>query len=332
MFQSISPKALQLIRQGQQFDPSYQGGLSNHLPMALAALSFSGATDFQLEAFYRHYIPRLEPIRQASSTAKSGTAILGNKQHFPYFLHAYRQQVEKEGIEQTVKNAIPQLLPGLATAAFHALIRLSYAVQVQDKAETAIALAYWSSEFQPLGDLEITHKYQGLEQAQMAFGHFKDYSFQPGNIVDRIDQLTRIPEYQAISAIPADLTFEAIAQTSIRLYLASGNFTLLHGVTGLQALHALMPLIGQKGLAVNYFWQSYIAALCVSRANSISMKVVQTSPLASNEQWKIWLGQTLSNKDDHVVKLAYSCAYLHQYFSLPEYPAAVNALLAHQVV
>ena len=330
MFQPISPGALQLIRQGQQFDPSYQDGLSNHLPMALAALSFCGATDQQLQMFYQHYIPRLEPIRPPQPAPETGMTTLGNKQHFPYFLNHYRQQVDKKGIEQTVVEALPDLLPGLATAAFHGLIRLSYAVQVQDKEETAIALAYWSSEFQPLGPLEITHRYQGQEQIHMAFDLFNGYPFHPGNIVDRVDELISTTEYQAISAIPAGITFKTIAQISIELYLASGNFTLLHGVTGLQALHVLMPLIEKKDLAVNYFWQAYIAALCVSKANCISVNKTRASLPTSNAQWKAWLEQVQNNMDDHIVKLVYSCAYLYNHYPLSEYPATVASLLTSQ--
>ncbi|MBC7004391.1 questin oxidase family protein [Photobacterium sp. BZF1] len=328
MFQPISPKALQLIRQGQQFDPSYQDGLSNHLPMALAALSFCGSTDSQLEAFYRDYTPRLEPIRQLSPAPKSSIAVLGNKQHFPDFLAKYRQLVEQKGLEQAVMYALPQLLPGVATAAFHALIRLSYAVQIQDKEETAIALAYWASEFQPLGPLQVTTKYQGETQLKIAFERFNGYPFQPGNIVDRIDELITTPEYHEISANPAGVNLDFIAQSSIQLYLVSGNFTLLHGVTGLQALHTLMPLIEHKDLVVNYFWQAYIAALCASRADTISPGKFQPLPTPSPVQWQAWLEQVQASVDDHDIKLVYSCAYLYQYFPYPEYPVSVDSLLA----
>lgn len=328
MFQPISPKALQLIRQGQQFDPSYQDGLSNHLPMALAALSLCGATDSQLETFYRDYTPRLEPIRQLSPPPKSSIAVLGNNQHFPDFLVKYRQLVEQKGLEEAVIHALPQLLPGVATAAFHALIRLSYAVQIQDKEETAIALAYWASEFQPLGPLQVTTKYRGETQLKMAFERFNGYPFQPGNIVDRIDELITTPEYHEISANPTGINLDCIARSSIQLYLASGNFTLLHGVTGLQALHVLMPLIEHKDLAVNYFWQAYIAALCASRADTISPSSLRPLASPSPIQWRVWLKQVQTSKNDHDIKLIYSCAYLYQYFPCPEYPSAVDLLLA----
>ena len=56
---TMTPALQQLLDAEAGFAPDYGGGLANHRPMALHALARLGADDARLEAFARHYEPRL---------------------------------------------------------------------------------------------------------------------------------------------------------------------------------------------------------------------------------------------------------------------------------
>ncbi|MEJ2765420.1 questin oxidase family protein [Photobacterium sp. MCCC 1A19761] len=325
MFHPVSKTCLHLIHQGQQFDPVYGNGLSNHLPMALTALAYQGASDEQLTAFYHHYAGQLSPLRPVND-ADAQTPRLGNPADFGRFLSRYRRQIRQRGLEPTVREALAQLLPGLITAAFHGVIRLSYAAALQDNEEVALALAYWASEYQALGPLQQTDAYDAEQQLHLAQQQFANYTFQPGIIVDRVNELSHIPAYQQLAAIPAALTFEQVTRITIRSYLASDNFVLLHGVTGFQALHQLLPYLDDPELALRYYWQAYIAAMCVAR--TAQRPVSQHAP--PTLEWEQWHAQSCLSRDDHTIKLIYSASYLYQHFPWPEYPAAIKMRLAKE--
>ncbi|KLV07562.1 DUF4243 domain-containing protein [Photobacterium ganghwense] len=324
MFHPISEHCLQLIRQGQRYDPVYGRGLANHLPMALAALAFQGASENQLDAFYHHYTGQLVPMRPACTDAQTPT--LGNRADFGRFLSRYRRQIHQQGIEQTVRHALPELLPGLISAAFHGVIRLSYGVTLQDPDEVAIALAYWASEYQTLGALHQSETIQAEQQLRLVQHHFAAHSYQPGLIVDRIAELSSLPEFASLAVTPADLNEPLVARLTIRHYLATNNFTLLHGVTGFQALHQLQPYLAEPALALRYYWQAFVAALGVAGTAAPPVSIRDCPPL----QWAHWQAQTCTSDDDHTIKLIYSCQYLYHHFSLPEYPAAIMRRLAKE--
>ncbi|UTV27329.1 questin oxidase family protein [Photobacterium atrarenae] len=325
MFHPVSNTCMHLVRQGQQFDPVYGNGLSNHLPMALTALACQGASDEQLTAFYHRYIKQLNPLRPANDLGTQHPR-QGNPADFGHFLSHYRQQIRQQGLEPTVREALAQRLPGLITAAFHGVIRLSYAVALRDNEEVALALAYWASEYQTLGPLEQTDEYDAQQQLQLAQQQFADFAFQPGIITDRVDELSRLPAYQRLAAHPATLSFEQVARITIRYYLASDNFVLLHGVTGFQALHRLLPYLDDPELALRYYWQAYVAAMCVAR--TAQGPVDQASCPAV--EWEHWHAQSCRSRDDHTIKLIYSASYLYQHFPWPEYPAAIKMRLAKE--
>ncbi|MEI8596560.1 questin oxidase family protein [Photobacterium sp. Hal280] len=261
MYAPIHAECLALIDKGLQFDPIYRPELSNHLPMALIALARCGANPHQLEHFYQAYAPNLRPIRQ-TIPPRHTTPALADRDSFPAFHQQFRQQIALQGTDTVLRKWLPILLPGLASSAFHGLIRLSYAVETGEPNEIAVSLAYWASEYQALGELHFSDQYQAETQLEQAYQAFRDYRFQPGIIVDRVNEVVHQSAYRSIAAVPDDLTEPEIARLTVRAYLASGDFTLLHGVTGFDALLQLMPFLPDRRLALAYYWQAYVAAFC----------------------------------------------------------------------
>ncbi|KKD01722.1 questin oxidase family protein [Photobacterium halotolerans] len=327
MYAPIHAECLALIEKGLQFDPIYGPELSNHLPMALVALTRCGASPHQLEHFYQRYTPQLQPIRRGSPTQETAPE-LGVRDSFADFYPQFRQKIATQGVASVLQQWLPVLLPGLSCSAFHGLIRLSYAVETGNANEIAVSLAYWASEYKALGELHFTDQYPAETQLKQADEHFRDYAFQPGIIVDRVSEVVHQSVYRSIAAVPYDLTESEIARLTIRAFLASNDFTLLHGVTSFDALLQLMPFVPDRRLALAYYWQAYVAAFCSTPDRALPS---QSQPNDTVPDWIGWFNKVATLSDDHSIKLTYSCSRLYQTFQFNDYLAAIQMRLAtHQ--
>jgi len=135
-----------LLDDGVRFDAEYQGGLSNHLPMALLALQRLGAGPERLREFAATYQARLRPAPAAEPwpPGDAWAARLGQSQAWAPYRDLFTQWLDHEPAAAVLRQALPVLMPGCGAAAFHGLIRTAAAVQAAHRRELADALAYWA--------------------------------------------------------------------------------------------------------------------------------------------------------------------------------------------
>ncbi len=76
-------------------------------------------------------------------------SLRGKPDAYPALLDSMRALVERDGVDATLRTLLPDLLPGVAAAAFHGLIRTAHAVQSGHADEVAAALAYWAWRWLP---------------------------------------------------------------------------------------------------------------------------------------------------------------------------------------
>ncbi|PMN70106.1 questin oxidase family protein [Enterovibrio norvegicus] len=319
MYQALSATGLELIRKSHGFGPTFGPRFSNHLPMAITAMQRLGASPAQLEKEYQRAADHLAPLGEALGV---DTPTLGEKAHNADFVEYYRSMLGNLGTEETLRRILPSLLPGISAGAFHGVIRLAYAVELEDIDELSHALAYWSSGFTPLGDLTFQQDLSPEDDLNQALSVFHDHIYRKGIIIDHVEELVTLEKYQTIARQPDSLSLERVARIVLTQYTASDDFTLLHGVTGFQALCSLLPFIENKDVALHYFWQAYVAAACTA---------AYREPYSNNEQlsdsipdWPHWFEQALETENDHTIKLTYSCARLYDSLRLPEALYAVK--------
>ncbi len=113
------------------FGPSYQGGLSNHLPMTLHAAWEFGADGERLVAQIAHEAPRLVRV-ECSALQRSLAA-----------------EIESDGADAVLNRLVPQLLGMPHAGLFHGMIRTAHAWEGGHAPELAAALAYWSELWKP---------------------------------------------------------------------------------------------------------------------------------------------------------------------------------------
>lgn len=118
------------------YDPVTAQDFSDHLPMALVALDRLGADDERLARFSTRYARSLVPVRAEVQAARD----------------RYDTEVASLGVDGGVRAHLPRFVPGIGSAAFHAVIRLAYAVEARHAGQVAAALAYFEQVDEPLTD------------------------------------------------------------------------------------------------------------------------------------------------------------------------------------
>ena len=136
--------------------PEYRDQLTNHLPMALHALHSLGASPQRMQDFYAGYSQRFQgrPVPTAAALSHPQTvdwrALRGQADAYPVLLAYFNDLVAREGAHGSLHQCLPDLMTGVAAAAFHGAIRTAHALQAGHDMELAAALAYWAWRWQAL--------------------------------------------------------------------------------------------------------------------------------------------------------------------------------------
>jgi hypothetical protein len=134
-------------------------GFVNHGPMACEVLAALGCDD-RVSDWARWFVPMVgegpRPVEPARVSDFAGLDALGDYGRLPEWLGYFDGAIAHDGWEGTVELWVPRLVPGLATALFHGVIRTAHAVRAigtletaSRRAELARALGYWAGRFQP---------------------------------------------------------------------------------------------------------------------------------------------------------------------------------------
>lgn len=308
---SVRPATRALVEAHLRFSAFYGGTLANHLPMALAALEAMGADDARLGEFANAYSGKLEPLVSVHASIVPGSEQehLGSSAAFPAWVDYFTGAIAARGNEAVLREWADRLMEGAGSGAFHGLIRVGYAIEIASDREMAHALAYWAAAFARLAVLPA------LTGAELPAAVFAAMSRDPRlagrrfpgrNIVERTVAAASDPACPAMVARvggPA-LTLGQLAEAMIRCYAASGNFTILHGVTGCHALHLLLPFVRDPKAALAYHWQALAAAWLGAGSPPVEGWALEGS---DNLDWDAILAAATRCDDEHDVKFAYSC-------------------------
>nr|MDQ3028073.1 questin oxidase family protein [Pseudomonadota bacterium] len=245
----------------------YRGYLANHHPMAMVALDGMGASPADLDRFESSYLPRLEPIAASVVVIQPGdeAAHLGSPRAFPEWVDYFSKAIDHEGVNTVLGRWIDRLVPALAAGAFHGAIRTAFALESETAREAAHALAYWAAAYEPLPVPPQAAGTRSPYEVLVALARDPAHAGKrlPGrNIVERTVAAAALPDFAAYvaSVDPAQLDLDAMACAVLRAYAASGDFTLLHGVTGTHAFRLLTPYASDPRAALADLWVAVVAA------------------------------------------------------------------------
>ncbi len=320
---------LSLLDQGVRFDAEYREGLSNHLPMALVALRRLGASDERLRSFAASYVTRLQPAppSQAWSAGDPWADRLGQREAWPAYRALFAEWLSQEGAASVLEQVLPLLMTGCGAAAFHAMIRTSYAMQVGHAGELADGLAYWACRFLPLGAAAAASPpVKAVRDAQVVLKALRRASLGPhpseALIFQRMNEVARHPEFaRQVARLAIDGgTLEALARHGAELYAASGDFTVLHLVTSAHAARVLEPFCEDPEALRLHYWRAYAAAHRASAAEPGDMPQPPWS-------WEQLIAFAVASDDAHAIKLVDSCRELEKAWGEGPWRAAATRAL-----
>lgn len=323
---SITRYCTELLEAAGAYHVRYGDRLANHLPMVLIALDKMGASREQLQHAFDRSVAHLERPQLAPVDPEIPIAECRNREELlPSALDYYQRQLRQHGIAECLRRELPPLLPAIATAAFHPLIRTAYGIDANHQQEIATGLAYWNLEYRELPTSDARLETAPEEILPLLAQRFPLISLAPGNISDHMAAVTRQDGWQDTPLQPEQIGLENIAQVALHAYRGTADFTLLHGITGCHALRRVLDYCEDKESALRYFWAGLAIAFLSTGPKEIRSIDESTEKLDWNEIHR----RSCNSEDDHIIKLTYSCEQEWQHYQDESYQA-VASLLATQ--
>ncbi len=189
----------------------------------------------------------------------------------------FRDQLAEELWRDVLARWWPRLLPGLAAAATHGVIRTSHAARSLAAAEEAGAdtaertdelgrgLAYWAARYLELpgrprteGRLDLAAAVGGLPVASSEPAAGLIFETLKADLADQPGFAAAVTALRAPADVPADLA--ALAREFARVFLVYGRtrpVALLHSVTAPVAARSVLPLLPAEVARPTYdaLWQ-----------------------------------------------------------------------------
>ncbi|HHQ4528513.1 TPA: questin oxidase family protein [Aeromonas hydrophila] len=276
-------------------------GTTNHCPMALHALHEMGANPRQLQQFFAHW--------QTNHALPGGEQQQGDEEELQFV--RLRQQLATRLADEGWLPAFGDLLEqGLSPAggAFHPLIRFACALENGHQGEQAAALAAWqcSPLLVPAGQRAPEQDIGAMLSALAR--QWEGARWQGEWITERLRQVTDAPTWA--SGLPSGVSSSdllvQLADAALALYWQTGNFTVLHMVTGSRAAAIVASHLPAPWQArwQTLMWQAVAAAYVTVGAPSLQ---TQAWPDTGKLSWQNVLARAVASLDDHVIKLVHCC-------------------------
>jgi hypothetical protein len=308
---SAGESARRRIEAAHRYGAAYRGGLASHYPMTIAALDAMGATDADLDRFEARYLPQLEPMPKAVVTIEPGdeAAHLGSPRAFPEWVLYFDSAIAREGPETILRTWLDRLTPAVAAAAFHGAIRTAFAVESGAEGELSHALAYWASAYRTLPQAPEPSGRRSPHEVLAAIAADPERAGKrmPGNgIISRAVAASRLPTFDGYLASldPEQLALDSIARAALNAYAASGDFALLHCVTGVHAFRVLGPYASDSGASLLDLWSAVVATYIGTGAPPVAGWRLKGN---DSLEWPAIHRRAVKREDEHDIKLVYSC-------------------------
>jgi len=305
--------------------PEFGGGLSNHAPMAAEALVRLGRSD-DVQHWLDDYLRRLDepPAAGAPITGQAWREALGQMRRVADWEVYFRDEMSDEPWRDVLARWWPRLLPGVAAAATHGVIRTSHAARslaaadtVERRDELARGLAYWAAGYLELplsartgGNLDLTAALGGLPVASAVA--------ERGLITQQLKAgLAGHPRFgEAVGALkpPADPVADLgdLAREFARVFLRYGRqrpIALLHAVTAPVAARSVLPLLPGELARATYdgLWQVGAALYAVYTGGVTAEPLPSSGPPSPDSV----TDHAVATGDEHAIKLTEACLRLH---------------------
>ncbi len=320
--------------------PEFDGWLSNHGPMAAEAMVRRGHAG-RVHRWLDGYIERLEEFpRGTAAIGEDWREALGDPRRVADWTGYFRREVTMQPWRAVLATWWPRLLPGVAAAATHGVIRVGHAARAlladgEDEvraAELAHGLAYWAARWQPVpgagtgfgldpaGGATVAPPATGPSAAQ-ALAAVPRIADQSGGVRERLGRLTGLPDWPAALAAPVIPASAAqirsdladLADAAAIRYLAYGHgngIMLVHSATAPTAVLRTLPALDTKlwapSLAAS--WAAAAALTAVYAPTLPAARADLPGAPAGPQPAEETFARAVEHGDEHVIKFADTAA------------------------
>lgn len=296
--------------------------LSNHAPMATEALVALGRSD-RVMPFIESYRQRFSapyPPKYQTITKDNWKQALDDGKRITDWIEFFNRQLKENDWKMTVETWSNNLAPGLSAAAAHGLIRTGHAVRSLArhenevrKTELAHALAYWAAYYQVLPETKNADKQKlNLSEAINKVPILPAEKRNRGSIMNQLKALDSYPAFgETIDLVDVtgqpEATLTALSERFATIYAKNvsprNNVALIHAVTGLSNVRALVPYLSKTTTEkmLRYGWQAAAAIYSISGNeinNPLSEKKINQADL---------IEQAVTSNEEHAIKFTEAC-------------------------
>jgi len=321
--------------------PEFDGWLSNHGPMAAEAMARRGHAD-QVQGWLDGYMARLEEFPRGSGPIGSDwQEALGDPRRIADWTVYFQREVTEQPWRQALQTWWPRLLPGVAAAATHGVIRVGHAVRAltQDGedadhlTELAHGLAYWAARWQPVpgdpatgsppaaapppagGPTPASQPAGGVPAGALA--GVPRIADQSGGIRDRLARLASLPGWDAALAppqFPASVPalqpwLAGLVDAAVTSYLRHGHgngVMLVHSATAPNAILRTLPMLDEHLWApsATAAWAASAALTAIYAPATPAAGPTLPSAPGGPQASEETFARAVEHGDEHVIKFA----------------------------
>ena len=321
-----------LLAQIPDYGSEFVGTFANHAPMVLVAQAQMGASGLQLRRFFTNYkdYKGLLPFKKSDLSIDEANwrGHLGERHHEDAYRRFFAMQLGQVGRAEVLHRWLPQLAPGVGASAFHALMRVAYAVLNDDDPEIVNGLAYWCACWLQMPAATGTPPLSRQPGAVLVHaGSIPAMKGQPVHalIWQNMHQSFELPGFETAGdwlAIDDD-TLKRCAGDALALFAATQDFCALHAVTGLHWIRVLAPFHDATPEMVRYFWAGIGGLMNEMGYPSLpSPDAVEIWRALPCPEWPDIFAAACQSFDEHDLSIVFTCCQEEAIYGDPLYRRA----------
>lgn len=291
-----------ILTEYSHLGPFHSEKLINHLAMAQVALWKMNYDEQYINEFSKMYISRwhIQPATVSDQKIKDIQDALGELDAYCNYVLYFRKIMQDTDYETMLRRSLNVLTKGLASGLFHGIIRTAYAVESGNVDEVCRALALYASIYHESRFAEKVVDPSKLKEALYNYHQTDGENFYMSGSIEEKEK--------------------ALVDALSDLYLSTGNFFVLHTITGFHALRVLKPHFDNCEEVLDRF------TVCAQRAirripKDGYKKIMLTNP---SYEWRDLFEMAAQSEDAHTIKFVYTCSELEKQFGLDTFIKDAN--------
>jgi len=320
-----------LLQKNREYERTLKPGNNNHVPMVLIAMYRMEATRADMVRYFERFdLTPKSTSRPSPSriTVDEWQTQLGQRT-FQDYLEFFEDWMDESSMDVVLRATLPTLMKGVSTEAYHALLRLAYALDYHSEEEVAFSLAYWAANFYPSPDYDYrdTAVDADVFLAQIAQATPVMSVTQLRSIDARIRQIYECKEIAAVwkpIRLGDSEPLQPLALAILDEFTVTHHFTLLHALTSCQAMRSVLPYMKHPIEHLSRYWHSVCAAYLTvmhagfaTRFDTGAVKILEWSDIFR----KAIASQQPISSFEHTIKLTYSCWREAKHYNAEQYRA-----------